>query len=125
MARRSRSLRPPLAVLDVGLSGMVEKQFRSPYVDRYRGSLERALALDPTDPFVVATAISALQLDPARTAELTLGVVRAYPSDWRAWRLRAATPGLAGPEAERACEEMSKLVPQGLDDAELSPCSRD
>jgi len=114
-----------LAVLDVGLSRMVEKQFRSPYVDRYRGSLERALALDPTDPFAVATAVSELELEPARRSELTLGVVRAYPSDWRAWRLRAATPGLARPEAERACQEMSKLAPEGLDDTELSPCSRD
>ena len=73
----------------------------------------------------MATAISALQLDPARCAELTLGMVNAHPSDWRTWRLRAATPGLPRPEAERACEEVAKLAPDGLDDGQLVPCSRD
>ena len=66
-----------------------------------------------------------LGLGDSRAAELTAGVVGAHPGDWRAWRLRAETPGLPQPEAEQACEEMAKLAPEGLDEGELHPCSRD
>jgi len=73
----------------------------------------------------VAAAIRWLQPDASRSAALTAGVVGAHPGDWRAWRIRAGTPGLPPAEAAKACEEMAHLAPPGLDDAELGPCSRD
>jgi hypothetical protein len=114
-----------LALLDIGLAEMVEKLFRGVYADRAERSLKRALTLDPTEPLAVAAAIRWLPGERPRFDALTAGVVAAHPLDWRAWRLRAGTPGLAAEEANRACEEMVKLVPDGLDEAELSPCSRD
>ena len=114
-----------LALLELGLADMVEKQFRSIYVERARSSLERALALDATEPLTVAAAIWWLRPDGNRCAALTAGMVSAHPEDWRAWRVRAGTPGLPAAEAEKACEQVANLAPAGLDDGELSPCSRD
>jgi len=45
-------------------------------------------------------------------AALTAGVVSAHPGDRQA-------------EAQRACQEMAALAPDGLDEGELSPCHRD
>ena len=98
-----------LGLLDIGLADSVQKNFRSVFLERGGRSLERALAVDPTEPLAVAAALNQLRPDGKRCAELTAGVVQAHPGDWRAWRLRAAT----------------KLAPADLAEAELTPCSRD
>jgi len=67
--------------------------------------------------------IAAPRQRPNRAWVSCLALLAAVASN--AWRLRAETPGLPQPEAERACEEMVKLAPEGLDEGELYPCSRD
>jgi hypothetical protein len=114
-----------LGLLDFGVADLIEKSFRDVHVARGQGNLKRALELDGTDPLAVVAVIQLLPDERPRFDALTAGLVRAHPDDWCMWRLRAGTPGLAVEEAQRACEEMGKLAPDHLEDAELSPCSRD
>jgi len=101
-----------LALLDFMVVSTIEPDFRPPRIERARHNVDRALALDPTNPLAAMLLLAGGEVDAARWDGLTRAMVTSNDGDWRAWVARARTPNLPGIELQQATARARALAPE-------------
>lgn len=101
-----------LALLDFIVVSTIDSRFRPPRIERARRNMDRALALDPTNPLAAMLLLAHGEVDAARWDGLTRAMVTNNDGDWRAWVARARTPNLPGVELQQATARARELAPE-------------